>query len=90
MVQLFDDIGAGQWLRLLVGALEVTGGIGLLVPRLRAAAALGLLLLLLAAATTNAAVLDVSPASPLAFAALALAVLVLRLHELGRAPVAAT
>ncbi|WP_210728486.1 DoxX family membrane protein, partial [Cellulomonas septica] len=25
MVEMFDDIGAGQWPRLLVGALEVAG-----------------------------------------------------------------
>lgn len=31
-VQIFDQIGAGQWLRYLVGICEVVGGIGLLVP----------------------------------------------------------
>lgn len=31
-VQIFDQIGAGQWLRYLVGICEVAGGIGLLVP----------------------------------------------------------
>ena len=29
MVDMFADIGAGQWLRYLVGALEVAGGVGL-------------------------------------------------------------
>lgn len=28
MVDMFADIGAGQWLRYLVGALEVSGGVG--------------------------------------------------------------
>jgi uncharacterized membrane protein YphA (DoxX/SURF4 family) len=28
MVTLFDDIGAGQWFRHVVGALEVAGGVG--------------------------------------------------------------
>ena len=38
MVTMFADIGAGQWLRSAVGALEVAGAIGLLIPRLRALA----------------------------------------------------
>jgi putative oxidoreductase len=42
MVDLFDTIGAGQWFRYVVGALEVAGAIGLLVPRLAGLAALGL------------------------------------------------
>lgn len=41
-VQMFGEIGAGQWFRYLVGALEVTGAIGLLIPRRAALAALGL------------------------------------------------
>jgi putative oxidoreductase len=38
-VQIFDDLGTGQWLRVVVGLLEVAGGIGLLVPRLAGLAA---------------------------------------------------
>ena len=41
MVTMFDDIGAGQWFRLLVGVLEIAGGAGLLVPRLAGLAATG-------------------------------------------------
>jgi uncharacterized membrane protein len=41
-VEIFDQIGAGQWFRYLVGTLELAGGIGLLVPRLSGLAALGL------------------------------------------------
>src|SRR5882672_10728859 len=33
MVELFDKVGLGQWFRYFTGLLEVTGGIGLLVPR---------------------------------------------------------
>ena len=36
MVDMFADIGAGQWLRYLVGALEVAGGVGLLIRLWRA------------------------------------------------------
>lgn len=31
-VQLFDDIGMGQWLRYLTGALQVLGGVFVLIP----------------------------------------------------------
>ncbi|MEV5539103.1 DoxX family protein [Saccharopolyspora shandongensis] len=41
-VQMFDLIGFGQWFRYLTGGLELLGAIGLLVPRLAGAAALGL------------------------------------------------
>jgi hypothetical protein len=36
---LFGQIGAGQWLRYLVGVAELAGVVGLLVPRLAVAAA---------------------------------------------------
>ncbi|MQA23973.1 MAG: DoxX family protein [Micromonosporaceae bacterium] len=41
-VQMFDEIGAGQWFRHLVGVLEFAGAIGLVIPRLAGLAALGL------------------------------------------------
>jgi uncharacterized membrane protein YphA (DoxX/SURF4 family) len=65
MVEMFAEIGAGQWLRYLVGALEVAGAIGVLVPRLTGLAALGLTLLMAGAALTTAFVLGASPAVPL-------------------------
>jgi DoxX-like protein len=61
MVSMFDDIGAGHGLRHLVGALEVAGAVGLLVPRLAGAAALGLAGLMAGATVTNVVVLDASP-----------------------------
>lgn len=33
MVEMFEKVGVGQWLRYVTGLLEVTGAIGLLVPR---------------------------------------------------------
>lgn len=42
MVEIFDQIGIGQWFRVLTGIVEVVGGIAILVP---ATAALGGLLL---------------------------------------------
>ncbi|WPB94579.1 DoxX family protein [Streptomyces malaysiensis] len=38
----FDQIGYGDWFMYLVGALEVAGGIGLLIPRLAGLTALAL------------------------------------------------
>ncbi len=71
MVALFDDIGGGVGLQLLVGACEVVGAIGLLVARLVRPAAAGLLLLMVGAAITNVAILQTSPALPIVFGALA-------------------
>jgi uncharacterized membrane protein YphA (DoxX/SURF4 family) len=64
LVDMFADIGAGQWLRYLVGALEVAGAVGLLVPRLSGLAALGLAGLMVGAAITNLFILGESPWLP--------------------------
>jgi uncharacterized membrane protein YphA (DoxX/SURF4 family) len=74
MVQMFTDVGAGQWLRILVGVCEVAGAVGVLVPRLAVAAASGLALLMIGATVTNLAVLQASPVPSAAL--LVLAVLV--------------
>jgi putative oxidoreductase len=57
-VQTFTEIGAGQWLRYLVGFFELAGGIGLLVPRLIVPAALGLVGLMIGAGFTQVVILD--------------------------------
>ena len=41
-IHMFVQIGTGQWLRYFVGAAELAGAVGLLVPRLAAPAAAGL------------------------------------------------
>ncbi|GAA4073418.1 DoxX family protein [Actinomadura miaoliensis] len=82
MVRMFDDIGTGQWLRFVVGALEVAAAVGLMVPRLRALAAFCLLLLLIGATLVNLTVLDSNPLSAIALAALASGILLLRRQEL--------
>ncbi|WP_283134477.1 DoxX family protein [Rhizohabitans arisaemae] len=81
-VEMFDDIGMGQWLRLVIGTLEVAGAAGLMIPRLRALAALCLLLLLLGAVVVSLAILGDSPLVPLAYAVPAAGILFLRRHEL--------
>jgi putative oxidoreductase len=65
MVTLFDDIGAGQWMRFFVGTCEVAGAVGLLVPRLYRLAALCLVLLMLGATIVNVAVIDANPTGSL-------------------------
>jgi putative oxidoreductase len=82
MIEMFDHIGVGQWFRFVVGAVELAGGVGLLVPRVRALAALGLLVLLLCATAVNLAVLRVSPIASLMLGAVALVIVLLRRHEL--------
>ncbi|GAA1600838.1 hypothetical protein GCM10009789_63800 [Kribbella sancticallisti] len=67
MIGMFTEIGAGQWLRYVVGALEVAGALGLLVPRLCGLAALGLTGVMAGAVVTNVFVLGYSPAIALGF-----------------------
>lgn len=57
-VQIFDQIGAGDWFRYAIGLVELAGGIGLLIPGLAGAAAVGLIGLMVGAAITQAFVLD--------------------------------
>ncbi|MFC4048488.1 DoxX family protein [Actinomadura syzygii] len=52
-VQVFEDIGWGQWFRYFTGAVEIAGGLGLLIPRLSAAAATGLVGVMIGAVITN-------------------------------------
>jgi len=53
----FDLIGAGQWFRYFVGAAELAGGIGLLMPWLAGLAAAGLAADMSGATITNLTVL---------------------------------
>lgn len=56
-VAMFGQIGAGQWLRYLVGTAELAGAIGLLIPRLAGLAAAGLAADMAGASIINIAVL---------------------------------
>ena len=64
-VELFADIGVGQWLRFLTGILEIAGGIGLLIPRLSGVAALGLVGVMGGAVITEAFIVDGGLLTPL-------------------------
>src|SRR5580765_2732198 len=65
MVELYRQIGIGQWFRGLTGVLESLGGIALLIPRLRAVGAVALCGLLIGAVITNFA-LSMPPAPTIA------------------------
>jgi uncharacterized membrane protein YphA (DoxX/SURF4 family) len=80
MVDLFADIGAGQWLRFVVGALEVAGGIGLLVRPLCGLAAAGLAAVMVGAVVTNVAVISENPTLPAVYLVL-LALIAYRRRE---------
>jgi hypothetical protein len=56
MVELFNQIGFGQWFRVLTGTLEALGAIALFLPRLRALGAVALCGLLVGALITHATV----------------------------------
>jgi putative oxidoreductase len=56
-VTMFGQIGAGQWLRYLVGTAELAGAAGLLIPRLAGLAAAGLAADMAGASVINAVVL---------------------------------
>ena len=74
MVDLFTEIGAGQWLRYVVGALEVAGAVGLLVPRLSGLAALGLAALMVGATVTNLFIIGERPWLPVGLLLVAAAI----------------
>jgi putative oxidoreductase len=84
MVTLFDDIGAGQWLRIVVGVLEVAGGVGLLVPGVAGLAAAGLAVLMAGAFLTHATVLEGVPVIEAVFLAGVLVVAVARRADIRR------
>jgi putative oxidoreductase len=57
MIEEFAQIGFGQWLRYLTGILEVSGAIGVLIPRFRFAGALQLAVVMVGATVANLTVL---------------------------------
>ncbi|GAA1562302.1 hypothetical protein GCM10009678_51580 [Actinomadura kijaniata] len=77
-VDMFAEIGAGQWLRYLVGVLEVAGAVGVVLPPLAALAAACLAALMVGAIITDLAVIEESPVIPAVALAMAVAVAVLR------------
>ncbi|MFD9005007.1 DoxX family protein [Streptomyces sp. NPDC059582] len=61
MVKVFQDVGAGQWLRYVTGSLELAGAVLLLVPRLSALGGLVLAGVMAGAFLSCLFVIDQSP-----------------------------
>src|SRR5258707_10193420 len=57
MVELFDQIGLGQWFRIVTGAVEVVGAVALVVPGLASIGALWLGFTMVCAVTTHVFIL---------------------------------
>jgi putative oxidoreductase len=85
MVQTFEAVGVGQWLRYFTGTVEVAGAIGLLMPRFAPLAALVLAGVMVAATISHLVVLGGSPAMPITLFVLLATVVYLRRHQLVRA-----
>ena len=66
MVQHFDNVGVGQWLRYVTGFLELTAGIGLLIPRRAFYAAVTLAVVMIGAIVAQLTVLAGAVGAPLA------------------------
>lgn len=75
MVQEFAQIGLGQWFRYFTGALEVSGAIGLLIPKVRFWAALQIAVVMMGATVANLTVLHLPPVARVTAILLALALL---------------
>jgi uncharacterized membrane protein YphA (DoxX/SURF4 family) len=65
MVALFDKVGVRQWFRYFTGVVELTAGIGLLIPRYAFCAALALVVVMVGAIIAQLTVLAGSPVAPL-------------------------
>jgi putative oxidoreductase len=61
VVGMFNVIGLGQWFRYLTGALEITGAVMLLIPRLSGVGALLLICVMIGAVITHLFVIGGSP-----------------------------
>jgi putative oxidoreductase len=82
MVDLFAQIGVGQWFRFVTGAVEVAGAVALLVPGLASVAGLWLGVTMIGAVTAHLFVLHTSPAPAIILGLLNALVVYLRRDEL--------
>jgi putative oxidoreductase len=61
MVELFDQIGLGQWFRVVTGAVEIVGAVALVVPGLASIGALWLGFTMVCAVATHVFILHTGP-----------------------------
>jgi len=64
MVEVFNNVGLGQWFRYFTGVLEVAGAIGLLISRYAFYAAILLAIVMVGAIIAHLTVLGTSPVAP--------------------------
>ena len=82
MVDLFEQIGLGQWFRVVTGVVEVAGAVALLTPGLASIAGLWLATTMVFGAATHVFVLHNSPVAAIVLGLLNVAVVFLRRDEL--------
>jgi uncharacterized membrane protein YphA (DoxX/SURF4 family) len=82
MVDLFTQIGLGQWFRVTTGVVEVAGAVALLVPGLASIGALWLGFTMVGAVATHLFVLHTSPVPAIVLGLLSTLVVYLRRDEL--------
>lgn len=82
MVELFDQIGLGQWFRIVTGAVEVVGAVALVVPGLASIAALWLGFTMVCAVATHVFILHNNPVAAIVLGLLNALVVYLRRDEL--------
>jgi putative oxidoreductase len=82
MVELFDQIGIGQWFRLVTGVVEITGAIALVFPGLASIGAAWLGTTMVFAVATHLLVLHTSPVPAIVLGLLNALVVYLRRDEL--------
>lgn len=74
MVEMFERIGAGQWLRVFTGVMEVGSGLLLLIPRTAARGAVMLAAIMLGAVPAQLLAIGGSPIPALVLLGLAVVV----------------
>lgn len=77
-ILLFDEIGLGQWLRMVTGLFELGGAIALVSPRAAAIGGLSLTVLMTLAAVASFTVLPIDPGPSIILAVLSLFIAYLR------------
>ena len=82
MVGIFEQIGLGQWFRIVTGVVEVTGAVALLIPGLASIGGLWLGGTMVGAVATHLFVLHTSPAAAVVLGLLNAVVVYLRRDEL--------
>ncbi len=82
MVQLFAQIGIGQWFRIVTGLVEVTGAIALVSPRLAALGGLWLAATMFVGTLIHLFVLHTTPVPAIVLGLLNLAIVYLRREDL--------